>query len=100
MSRYTLAPLARDDLDRIWEHIDRHSREAADRQIDALRDKFLFLAGQPLLGQRCDHLRPELRVFAAGNYAIFYYPRPHGIEVVAVIHGAQDIDAIFQSGQR
>lgn len=43
--------------------------------------------------------RPELatgvRSFPFGRYVIFYAPLDDGIDVVRVLHGARDIDGIF-----
>jgi toxin ParE1/3/4 len=38
---------------------------------------------------------PALRSLAVGNYLIFYLPVEDGIEVVRVLPGMRDIDAIF-----
>ena len=53
MSRFTLDPTVREDLDAIWDYIaiDNNSPGAASRQIEMLREKFILLATQPLLGQ-------------------------------------------------
>ena len=31
------------------------------------------------------------------NHLIFYRPAPHGIEVLRILHGARDLDAIFDN---
>ena len=37
----------------------------------------------------------NLRSFPFGRYVIFYLALPGGIEIVRVLHGARDLDAIF-----
>jgi toxin ParE1/3/4 len=69
---------------------------AADRFLDTLYERFLLLAGQPLLGQARSELALNLRSLPVGNYVIFYRPIDDGIEVVRVLHGARDIDAMFE----
>lgn len=32
------------------------------------------------------------------NYLVFYRPTEHGIEVLRVLHGARDLDALFDDG--
>jgi len=102
MSDYTVSPRARQDLLAIWDYIanKRRSPAAADRQLERLAEKFALLATQPLLGESRDDMRPRLRVFAAGNYVILYYPTEHGVDIAGVAHGAQDIEAMFRRGER
>jgi toxin ParE1/3/4 len=102
MSRYRLTDRAKADVHALWEYIvlARGYPDAADRQVDLLHRKFNVLARQPLMGEARDDLRPGLRVFSAGSYVILYYPQPDGVQVVGVMHGAQDIEAMFRTGQR
>ena len=96
MSGYRLARQADADLDEIADFIADENPRAAVRQIEMLHQKFTLLARNPLMGQSCEHLRPNLRCFAAGRYVIFYVPCARGIEVERVIHGARDIGALFR----
>jgi plasmid stabilization system protein ParE len=95
MSVFRLTRRAEADLRDIWEYIgiERQAPNAADQQLKRLHKAFALLATQPLLGQLRTDLRPALRVFSVGNYAIAYYPQAYGIDVIAVEHGARDIDA-------
>jgi toxin ParE1/3/4 len=97
MSKYTIAPRARQDLLAIWNHIALENDRplAADAQLDRLCEAFRMLASQPLLGQARDDLRPGVRVFAADCYAIVYLLAAGGVQIVAVVHGARDIDSLF-----
>jgi len=38
---------------------------------------------------------PALRSLPVGNYLVFYLPLDDGIEVVRVLHGSREIDALF-----
>jgi len=49
------------------------------------------------MGRLRDELADGLRSFPVGRYVIFYRPIPKGIEIVRVLHGARDLDAIFRS---
>ncbi len=44
-------------------------------------------------------LAADLRSFPFGRYVIFYAPIEDGIDVVRVLHGARDIDAVFGEDQ-
>ena len=48
-----------------------------------------------MMGRVRDELEPGMRSFPFGRYVIFYMPIDEGIDVVRVLHGARDIDAIF-----
>ncbi len=102
MSRYRIADLARTDLEGIWDYIgiEKDNPDAAQRQIDELFDKFTILANNPRIGQLREDLRPDLRVFPAGQYVILYYSRDDGIDVVGVVHGARDLRGLIQRGER
>ncbi len=102
MSRVRLTDQAETDICSIWHYIavTNASPTAADGQVMSLYDKLGVLATQPLMGQLREDLRPGLRAFAAGNYVILYYPIKDGIEVVGVVHGAQDVESMFRTGDR
>lgn len=89
-------PRASRDLLEIWSYIADDSYSRADNLIGTFDAKFRLLAGQPELGRRRDELAENLRSLAVGRYVIFYLPVPKGIEVVRVLHGARDLNTIFQ----
>ena len=101
MSRFTLDPDVREDLDTIWDYIaiDNNSPGAASRQIETLYEKFILLATQPLLGQARDDLADNLRSFVVRPFVILYRPKSYGVEVVQIVHGAQDIYAVFRQSK-
>jgi toxin ParE1/3/4 len=55
----------------------------------------LALADFPQIGTRRDELKAGLRSQPVGNYLIFYFPLEDGIDIVRVLHGSRDVDAIF-----
>jgi toxin ParE1/3/4 len=98
MARITRRPLAEADIFEIWDYIADDSFEAADRWVDRLDEKFRLLSTQPLIGRGRDELERGARSFPFGRYVIFYMPTEDGIDVVRVLHGARDIDAVFGDG--
>ncbi len=97
MSRFRITRRARADLHGIWDYIgvENDNPAAAEKQVATLYDKFVLLAQHPLMGQQRDDLRSGLRAFAAGHYVILYYAMKDGIEVIGVVHGAQDIESLL-----
>ena len=88
-------PLAESDLDDIWWYIAQDNPEAADRLLDKIEERCRALARFPEMGVSREELMPELRSLPVGNYSIFYLPIEHGIEIVRVLAGMRDIDALF-----
>ncbi len=78
------------------------SRESAVRFLEAVERSFKQLAGMPAMGVSYDAIAPELkgmrrfRVDGFEDYLVFYFPLKDGIEVVRVIHGARDLEALFE----
>jgi len=99
MPRVTRRPLAETDILEIWDYIADDSLAAADRWVDRLDEQFRLLAAQPMMGRARGELAPGVRSFPFGRYVIFYVPLDDGIDLVRVLHGARDIDAVFNPEQ-
>jgi len=78
------------------------SPETARRFLKATRAAFLALSRSPLMGRRWDSPDPTLadvriwHVKGFPDHLIFYRPHPKWIEIIHVLHGAQDIPAILR----
>jgi toxin ParE1/3/4 len=48
------------------------------------------------MGRRRDELLPSLRSFPVEDYLIFYRPIEEGIEILRVVSGYRDLEALFQ----
>ena len=99
MPRVTRRPLAEADILEIGDCIADDSLAAADRWVDRLDEQFRVLASQPMMGRARDELAPGLRSLPFGRYVVFYVPLDGGIDVVRVLHGARDVDAVFNPEQ-
>ena len=97
MPQVTRRPLAETDILEIWDYIADDSLAAADRWVDQVDKQFRVLATQPMMGRARDELAPGVRSFPFGRYVVFYVPLDDGIDVVRVLHGARDIDAVFNA---
>ena len=97
MPRVTRRPLAAADILDIWDHIAEDSLPAADRRVDRLGSELALLATQPTMGRAREELALGVRSFPFGRYVIFYVPLDDGIDVARVLHGARDMDALFDA---
>jgi len=92
-------PLAEADILEIWDYIADDNPAAADRWMDQLDAQFQVLATQAKIGRSRNELAPGVRSFPVGRYVVFYVPLDDGIDVIRVLHGARDIDALFHPQQ-
>lgn len=96
-------PEARSDLSEIAARIARNNVSAALRFLDAAEETFANLLHSPELGIVGEFRSPRLtgvrrwRIDGFENYLVFYRILDRGIEVIRVIHGARDIEALFGS---
>jgi toxin ParE1/3/4 len=96
-------PRARLDLEDCAVYLVEHaSMEVALRFLERAEATFGMLAEHPGFGRQLPFVRPELeglrsfRVQSFENHLVFYLPRESGIEVVRVLHGARDLEAMFE----
>jgi toxin ParE1/3/4 len=91
MTGYRLSPLARSDLDQIWEHIARDNPSAARAMIARIIAAMEKLVEFPGLDPERDDLAPGLRSFPVRRYPILYRPRGGAVEIARVVHGARKL---------
>ena len=93
---------AKRDLEEIFVYLGEDNVDTALDFLFAAEQTFELLAKMPHLGS---HRRfqstnfPKLRQFPVDGYAaylIFYEPTDDGIEVVRVLHGRRDIEAMLK----
>lgn len=96
-------PKAKQDLLEHVLYLAKINPELAEQFIDASALAFEKLAQMPRKGQRQQFKSPELaevrRWFIPGfdRYLVFYRPVKGGIEILRVLHGAQNITAIMDN---
>jgi toxin ParE1/3/4 len=88
-------PEAIEDLGEIRNYIAQDDPTGATRFVRTIRARCRLLAKQPWIGRERPELRPGLRSFAVRSYVIFYRIIGDTVEIVSVVHGARDIDAMF-----
>jgi antitoxin ParD1/3/4 len=92
---FQFTPQAAEDLDGIWWFIARDSREAADRVEAEMIITCRRLAKHPLMGtMRLDITPLPVRFWTVTrfpNYVIVYRPGTVPLQVIAVLHGKQEL---------
>ena len=99
MSDFILAPVARADLHEIWDYYasELQNVEVADRIRDELFACFENLAQTPGMGHyRSDLVAEPLRFWRVRDYLIIYRSEKRPIEIVRVLHGKRDVQAILE----
>jgi len=95
---HRLAPHAERDLDDIWLYLAKESAsiDIANRLIDTITDRFLFLASFPYIGRsREEDFGPGYRTLAVGDYVIVYCLENEDALILRVVHGRRDLETLF-----
>jgi toxin ParE1/3/4 len=90
MSRLYFSPSAREDLNRILDHIAQDNPSAAGNFVKRIKDVCIRIARFPEIGPLRDDLAPELRCFPVKSYIIFYRASEKRVDIVRVLHGSRD----------
>jgi plasmid stabilization system protein ParE len=81
---------AEEHLGAIYDFIGKDSREYAARTIDRITRRSMQIADFPESGRIVPEISIEqIREVIEGPYRIIYYIKPAQIDILAVIHGAQ-----------
>ena len=95
MARVLTTPQAELDLVELWSYVAENSIDGADRLLNTIHETCQRLAEFPEMGRERNELVVYLRSFAVGKYVIFYQSIEDGCEVLRVLHGARDIQSVF-----
>ena len=96
MSYHIVAPKAQADLDGIWEAVAEVDQDAADGLVDSLTARLPILARFPHLGRLRTQVAPGIRSFSYRRYLILYRVVDEGVQIVRVVHGRRDVEAILR----
>src|SRR2546430_1715605 len=95
-----VSPQADQDLTEISEYIGARNPIAAKRFLKSLKKTFETLAVMPGLGAAWESTTvPDLRFWPLTryrNYVVFYRPIANGVEILRVVHGAQDYPRLLE----
>lgn len=96
MGKYRITNAADADISHIWRHIARDRPAAADRMIDRIHERIKLLADNQELGELRRDLAVDIRHSIVSPYVILYRLREETLEIVCVIHAAQDVPVEFR----
>ena len=95
---YRLTPSAQRDVELITDFIAEDNIDAALRVPDTLEEAFRHLAEMPAMGHTREDLtdRP-LKFWSVYSYLVAYDPASSPLTVIAVLHGARDVEKLLKS---
>ena len=98
MRQVQISRAAERDLDDVWQFIATESGNVntALSVVTSITDAFALLAQLPGAGTLRAEFGSEVHGFPVGNYIIYYLIIAGGIDVLAVAHGAQDVERILE----
>ena len=101
MSRCSLTPAARADLQQIHDYIAKDNPAAALRFVDQLEAHCTRLADHPHSGVARPEFGPAHRslVVPGTRYVIIYRHANDRVEILHVRHGSPDLVRLFSAGQ-
>ncbi len=95
MADLLISPEAEIDLLEIWLYIAEDSLENADRFQDKLVSKARKLSESNEIGMDRPELGQDLKSFPVNRYLLYYRVIQTGIELIRVLHGSRDVQALF-----
>lgn len=101
MGEVNKRPLVIHDLIELATYIAEDNLDASDRFLTAAEQTFKQLAKMPGMGKLSQFSNPNLTdvrqqpVKGLQKYLVFYRPTDSGVEILRVIHGARDFEAIL-----
>ncbi len=105
MAEVNKRPIVIRDLIEQATYIAEDNLDAAERFLVAAEETFQLLGRMPGMGKRCKFSSPQLlgiRQYAIKgfkNYLIFYRATDSEVEVLRVLHGARDLEAILEDSE-
>jgi len=90
-----LSVAAEEDLLAAWNYISHDDMDAADALLDRVAAVCRKLADWPDLGRERLDLGQEMRSFPVETHVVYYRVNSEIVEVVRVLHGRRDVDAVL-----
>jgi toxin ParE1/3/4 len=95
MNPYIISPSASRDLNTIADYFLAVNVEAGEKLFQKFYNKCQQLALFPYLGCSYNHIKPFLRGLPLDGYIIFYRVMNETVEILRIVNGRQDLDALF-----
>lgn len=95
--RFVLTPEARADLIEIWNYIAEDNIDGADQVLARLYDALARLGQTPGMGHHREDLADRRhRFWTVYSYVVAYRWETTPIQIIAVVHGARQLEAFIQ----
>lgn len=91
---------AQADLEGILTYLEDHSPPAAERLARLIDERCELLGHVPGMGRPRDDLAPGLRSIVVEKYVVFFRATSDAVQVIRILHGSRDIDAIMKSEEQ
>ena len=95
MTQYIIAPDAARDLEELSTYYAVHNIEAGEKLLDEFEAKCKYLVSFPNIGKSYRSIRADLRGISFSGYIIFYRISESIIEILRVVSGSRDLEALF-----
>jgi toxin ParE1/3/4 len=95
LKQLEFSPAAEADLLDIAAYIAAENPERALSFVDELEASCAVLRDFPETGRERWELAPDLRSKPYGRYVIFYTPGAKVVRIERILHGARDVEALF-----
>jgi toxin ParE1/3/4 len=92
-----LTPDAKTDLEGIGDRIAERNPARAVTYVRELRERARRIGEFPHAGPPRPQWGEGIRIAVHGKYLIIYRVRDETVQVLRVLHGARDLDALFES---
>jgi toxin ParE1/3/4 len=97
MKRFRLSRLAESDLEQTWLFVAEQSGVSrADSLLSEIEECFRLLLRFPESGRKREDLGENLRSLPVAGFVVVYRLSADVLEVVRVVHGARDIQTLFE----
>ncbi len=91
-TKYRIRSLAQGDLESIWLYTcEEWNLAQADSYLEAIIQRFDWLAENPTLGKSRDDIKQGYYCFPEGLHLIFYVIKNNQIEIIGIPHQRMDI---------
>ena len=95
MNQYIISTEAIRDMEQILDYLANTNINAGEKFLEEFSKKCRYLTEFPLMGRSYREIRPYLRGLPMKNYIIFYRLTEQGLEIMRVVKGERDLDALF-----
>jgi toxin ParE1/3/4 len=93
--RVRLTPLAEADIEGIGDRIAERNPARAVSYVRELRERCRSIGEFPHAGPPRPQWGEGIRIAVHGKYVIVYRVRDEAVQILRVVHGARDLDALF-----